>query len=206
MLALTIRRTGRGLRQLGKSKYGNTVMKKLIIAVATVMAFMTTAAFAEGFSIGASIGSAKIAVDDSSAGIDFDATDLGWKIFGKYMFNDNWGLELGYVDLGAPDDTILTVPVEISADGIDLYLIGSIPLSDSFDLFGKVGAIAWDAEISTPTPGVPSESDDGTDLALGVGVSLHASDTFSILGEFEWFDIADADQVWMVSLGIEIGF
>ena len=179
-------------------------MKKVIIAAATVMAFMTTAAYAEGFSVGASIGSSKIAVDDSSAGLDFDATDLGWKVFGKYMFNDNWGVEVGYIDLGTPGDNVLGVPIDIGADGIDAFFIGSSPLSDSFDLFGKAGAIAWDAEISAP--GVPSISDDGTDLALGVGGAWRTSDTFSILGEFEWFDIADADSVWMFSLGIEIGF
>ena len=55
-------------------------MKRLIIAAAVAMTFISTAAFAEGFAIGASIGSSKIAVDDSSSGIDFDATDFGWKI------------------------------------------------------------------------------------------------------------------------------
>ena len=174
----------------------------LLTITALALALMTPAALAEGFSVGASIGSSKIKVEESE--ISFDGSDVGWKVFGKYMFNDNWGIEVGYVDLGNPDDTILDVDIDVEANGIDAFLIGSIPTSDSFDLFGKVGYIAWDAEISSP--GVPSESDDGSDFAAGIGGAFHASDKFSILGEWEWFDIEDSDSVWMLSIGIEVGF
>jgi len=176
----------------------------LLTIAALALAFMTPAALAEGFSVGASIGSSKIKVDDSSSGINFDGSDMGWKLFGKYMFNDNWGIEVGYVDLGNPDDTILGVDIDVEADGIDAFLIGSIPASESFDLFGKVGYIAWDAKISSP--GIPAESDDGSDLAAGIGGAFHTSDRFSILGEWEWFDIEDSDSVWMLSIGVEVGF
>jgi len=174
----------------------------LLTIAALALAFITPAAFAEGFSVGASIGSSKIKVEDSE--ISFDGSDVGWKVFGKYMFNDNWGVEVGYVDLGKPCDTILDVEIDVEANGIDAFLIGSFPTSDSFDLFGKVGYIAWDAKISSP--GVPSESDDGSDLAAGIGAAFHTSDRFSMLGEWEWFDIEDSDSVWMLSIGVEVGF
>jgi OOP family OmpA-OmpF porin len=174
----------------------------LLTIAALALALMTPAALAEGFSVGASVGSSKITVDDS--GIDFDGSDVGWKVFGKYMFNDNWGVEVGFVDLGNPDDTILGVDIDVEADGIDAFFIGSFPASESFDLFGKVGYLSWDAEISSP--GIPSESDDGSDLAFGIGGAFHTSDQFSILGEWEWFDIEDSDSVWMLSIGIEVGF
>ena len=174
----------------------------LLTIAALALAFMTPAALAEGFSVGGSIGSSKIEVDDSD--ISFDGSDIGWKVFGKYMFNDNWGIEVGYVDLGNPDDTILDVDIGVEADGFDAFLIGSIPASESFDLFGKVGYIAWDAEISSP--GFPSESDDGSDLAAGIGGAFHTSDKFSILGGWGWFDIEDSDSVWMLSIGVQVGF
>jgi opacity protein-like surface antigen len=174
----------------------------LLLIAALALTFMTSAAFAQGFSVGASVGSSKIEV--SEAGISFDGSDVGWKVFGKYMFNDNWGVELGFVDFGNPDDSIFGIPIDIEADGIDAFFIGSFPASDSFDLFGKLGYVAWDAKISSP--GVPSESDDGSDLALGIGAAFHTSDTFSILGEWEWFDISDTDTVWMLSIGIQVGF
>lgn len=178
--------------------------KVSVLIAALALTFMTSAALAEGFSVGASVGSSKIEIDDSSSGIAFDGSDVGWKVFGKYMFNDNWGLEAGYVDFGNPDDNIMGVDIDIEADGIAAFLIGSYPASESFDLFGKAGYVFWDAEISSP--GVPSESDDGSDLALGIGAAFNTSDTFSILGEWEWFDISDSDTVWMLSVGIEVGF
>jgi len=176
---------------------------RLLLIATLALAFMTPEALAEGFSVGASIGASKITVDDSSSGIDFDGSDVGWKVFGKFMFNDNLGLEVGYVDFGNPGDSIFGFGTDIAADGIDAFLIGSLPASESVDLFGKVGYVSWDAEISAP--GV-SESDDGSDLAVGIGAAFHTSDTFSILGEWEWFDIADSDAVWMLSIGIEVGF
>ena len=108
------------------------------------------------------------------------------------------------MDFGKPDDSILGVDIAIEADGIDAFFIGSFPASDSFDLFAKAGYVSWDATISSP--GGPSESDDGSDLALGIGAAFHTSDTFSILGEWEWFDISDTDTVWMLSIGIQVGF
>jgi OOP family OmpA-OmpF porin len=174
----------------------------LLLIAALALTFMTSAALAQGFSVGASVGSSKIEVGDSS--ISFDGTDVGWKVFGKYMFNENWGVELGYVDFGTPDDNVSGVPIDIEANGIDAFFIGSFPASDSFDLFAKAGYVAWDAKISAP--GVPAESDDGSDLALGIGAAFHTSDTFSILGEWEWFDISDTDTVWMLSIGIQVGF
>ncbi len=182
-------------------------MKSRLVAFAGILcitSLMDSGANAEGFSAGTSIGSSNIRFDDPSSSLDFDGSDVGWKVFGKYMFNDNWGVEVGYVDFGSPDDTIFGVDIAIDFYGIDAFLIGSFPASDSFDLFAKAGYISWDAKISTP--GFPSESDDGSDLALGIGGAFHTTDTLSILGELEWFDIEDSDSVWMLSLGIQVGF
>ena len=88
---------------------------------------------------GASVGSTKIEIDDSTSGIEFSGSDVGWKVFGRYMFNDNWGIEAGYVDLGKPDDTIMGVDIEVKADGFDGSLVGAVPVSDTVELFGKTG-------------------------------------------------------------------
>ncbi len=75
------------------------------------------------------------------------------------MFNQNWGLEIGYIDFGQATDD-LTLPdacnprgcssrqwtSEIKRDGFQLFLIGSLPLNESVDLYGKLGAINWDAD------------------------------------------------------------
>jgi OOP family OmpA-OmpF porin len=179
--------------------------KLIAFAISLCIAgLMASGANAEGFSVGASIGSSKLEFSESGEDFNFDGSDVGWKVFGKYMFNDNWGLEVGYVDFGRPDDTIFGVDIAVDLYGIDAFLIGSFPASESVDLFGKAGYVDVEAEISTP--GVASESENETDLAVGIGAKFHTSDKFSILGEWEWFDVAGSDAAWMLSLGIEVGF
>lgn len=165
---------------------------------------ITTESHADGLSVGASIGSASVEADISVAGIDFDGSDLAWKAYGRYMFNDYWGLEVGYVDFGNPDDSFQALSAQVELNGFDAFVLGSLPLSDSFDLFGKAGVLQWDGEISVP--GLGTADADGTDLALGFGGQFNASDRLSILSEVEWFDVSDAESVWMISVGFALGF
>ena len=68
------------------------------------------------------------------------------------------------------------------------------------DVFAKLGAVNWDAELSAPGTGF-SGSDDGTDLMYGAGVQFRVW-SLSFRGEYEIFDVSDADTVDMISLGV----
>ena len=120
-------------------------MKKSGLILVTFLALTATSANADsGFSLGASAGYVTIA--DSDATVDFDGNDVGYKVFGSYMFNNFFGLEGGYVDFGAPDTDILASNFSIEATGWNAYLVGNLPLGDTFDLFAKAGAVKWDAD------------------------------------------------------------
>ena len=77
-------------------------------------------------------------------------------------------------------------------------------MSDSVELFGKAGVISWDAD--SIVDGVLVGADDGDDLALGFGASWNANGTLGVRAEYEWFDIPDADNVWMASIGFVLRF
>lgn len=178
-------------------------MKKIAWATSLCLYFLVGAVMAdEGFALGASYGYAKI--EDSDEDFSFDANDSGYKLFGSYTLGNGLGIEGGYIDFGAPDDTFLGQVAKIDATGWNLYGVGNLGLSDSFDLFAKAGVISWDADSSVN--GIAVSRDDGTDLALGIGARLSANDRFGLRTEFEWFNIEDADAVWMASLGFEIRF
>ncbi len=179
-------------------------MKNLLVTTLAAMAFMfSTAADADvDVKIGASVGSANTTLDDPT--IDFDATDFGWKVFGNIMFTDHFGIEASYLDLGAPDDDILGSIVEIDSNAFDAFIVGAIPATDFFDVFAKVGLVSWDTDISVAN--LPSLSDDGTDLAYGIGAAFNAGNNLSIRAEWEAFDIEDTDGIWMLSVGVSIGF
>lgn len=151
----------------------------------------------EGFSLGASVARASVQAKGLGHAVDGDAD--GSRVFGLYMFNKNFGIEGGYSTFGAPDDNTLASNVEVETNSYDLYAVGAYPVSEKFDLFGKVGFVHWYTAIEVDETSGASEN--STDLALGFGGEFGVSERFAIRGEFEWIDSADSGAARVVSLG-----
>ena len=167
----------------------------------SVVAFAPAASHADGY-IGASVGQAYIEVDTGDPTIpeNFDEEDFGWKAMIGYDFNlpINIGIEAAYVDFGAPSGDVAGTQVEADANGFAGF--GTI----TFDLgpigiFGKYGVISWDADLTID--GFDAGSDDGTDPAYGVGVQFGLG-SLDIRGEYEVYDIENAEDVGMLSIGL----
>ena len=171
-----------------------------------------------GFYIGGSLGQSAVEVIDDGAvnlpsGDDFtfDENDTAWKIFGGYnwklaeMFN--LGLEGGYVNFGKPNSTFtvddIPIGLEVDLSGWNVWGTAGFALGP-VDLYGKLGYVFWDAEATASSPGVPSESDseDGNDIGYGVGGRFNLGN-LGLRLEYEIYDIEDAEDVSMWSLGVE---
>jgi len=178
-------------------------MKTLLVATVVAAGLLAGTANADpGFSIGGSVGQSKI--KDSESGFDIDGKDIAWKAFGTYMFNNGIGIEGGYVDFGKPDADVAGSSYAIDARGWNLYAVGNLPLSESFNLIAKAGAIRWDADSFID--GVNVGGDSGNDLALGLGARWNVSNSLGLRTEFDWYNVSEADQVWMVSVGLQFNF
>lgn len=168
----------------------------LTFSLATLPAFAAD----NGFYLGAAVGQAGVKSDDIDLGggfvDDFDGEDTGFKAIVGFRPLDFLAFEANYVDLGTADDDVLGVPVEADTTGIDAFVVGILPIS-MVDLFGKVGVIFWDQDVDV---GGFDASDDGNDLAYGVGVQLRFGSLAGRL-EYERFDFEDID-VDMISLGL----
>ena len=190
---------------------------KTKLAIAVALALVSGAAWSadSGFYIGGSLGfsdvsaSADAKYSDSegyseSAKGDFSATDFGWTIYVGYDFNKYAAVELGYIDLGNPNDTVdkgsdsfegfsesWKTDVDISLSGMDLAVVGKVPLGESWDLHAKIGVIWWSPDVTwkykfTATDGTDTFnyeekyklSSDSTDLLVGVGASWKFSENF----------------------------
>jgi hypothetical protein len=196
----------------------------LAAAVAAALALWTAQASAEpGFFVGASIGQSTTEAQqndifDTGENVEFDEDETGYKIFGGYMFNDYLGVELGYVDLGQPEDKFsddggeFDLKLEAEASGFTANLVGEIPLGP-VDLFAKVGLISYDAEIeATLIDNFDGEvlasgkaDDDGEELMYGVGARLNIGN-FGVRAEYEMYDVGEIDDLSMISLGGELRF
>lgn len=158
---------------------------------------------------------------------DFAGSDVTFNFVAGWMFNQNWGLEIGYIDFGnAKDDLKLPDACatfgcssrqwtsELKRDGFQAFLVGSLPLNDSVDLYGKLGMISWDADYQGyerselyasgfPLPNQNDEinnSDDGTDMAGGFGINLRTDSPFSLRADFTYYDFDDSDSSFVLQL------
>ena len=176
-------------------------MRKTLIAAALAASFSLLSLPAlsadNGIYLGASVGQSSVEFDDTVGGesINFDASATGFKAIAGWRFIDWLAVEANYVDLGSGDDN----GIETDVNGVSLSAVGFVPVGP-VDLFARVGAVNWNADFDAPNLGV-SESDDGTDLTYGVGAQFRVW-SLSIRGEYEIFDISDADTVDMFSIGV----
>ncbi len=177
-------------------------MKSLIRVLVLGCSLVSTAAYGDIF-LGAS--AAQSRVEGTEQGVSFNADDLGYKLYGGLTLLKFFGLEAGYVDLGKPDDASSGVTIE--GTGWDVFAMGVLPLGSKFEFFGKAGLIYWDTDATFSGGGSPvNDSDDGVDIAYGLGASLKFGGFLAFRFEWESFEIGNADEVDMVSIGLVLVF
>jgi hypothetical protein len=194
-----------------------TVQKKLLLNVVSTCASAAALGlmpFADanadsGPYIGGSVGSVTIQaeVPDENLGevFEFDENDFAWKAFGGYNFDlavVDLAIEGGYVDLGSPSGDLLGSSVDLDVTGWDVFGLVGINLGP-VGLFAKAGMISWDADATIDA--IDAGSDDGTDPAYGIGARFTLG-TLEIRGEYEYFDIDSAEDVYMLSAGLVFNF
>jgi OOP family OmpA-OmpF porin len=177
---------------------------------------------------GLGIGQSKAKIDDAqitanllaggltTTGMVDSNHDTAYKIFAGYQFNRNIGLEVGYFDLGKFGFTSTTMPAGtlngvLRLRGVNLDLIGTIPLGDRFSLFGKVGAqYARTTDSFVGTGAVialnPNPSARETNYKFGGGLQYAFDRSFILRVEGERYRINDAvgghGNVNVVSVGL----
>jgi hypothetical protein len=172
-------------------------------AVATALGLAATTAQAadNGIYLGASVGQSGVEFDDSFEGqnLSFDASSTGFKAIAGWRFLDWLAVEGNYVDLGTGDDRVAGTKIESDINGFSVAAVGFLPVGP-VDLFARLGAITWNADVDVPSLGL-GDSDDGTDLTYGVGAQFRVW-SLSLRGEYEVFDIDGPDNVDMFSIGV----
>jgi OOP family OmpA-OmpF porin len=154
-----------------------------------------------GIYLGASVGESGVSIDDDIAGenFSFDASSTGYKAIAGWRFLNWLAVEGNYLDLGSGDDRVAGEKIETGIDGISLSAVGFLPIGP-VDIFARVGAIDWNADVEAPNLGLRT-SDDGTDLTYGAGAQFRLG-SLGLRAEYERFEIGNADKVDMISLGV----
>ena len=175
-------------------------------AVLLVMPFSSANAVQDGWFIGGSIGQSTVESDVQNPSLpesgSFDESDFAWKLYGGY----NWvlartfgfGIEGGYVNFGSPSDTVLSIlPVKIEPTALDLFATLGFDIGP-VGIFGKLGYAWWDVDVDFAGERF---SDDGNDPVYGIGARFNLW-SLEIRGEFEYFDVADVDDLALWTVGV----
>ncbi|MEO7391637.1 MAG: outer membrane beta-barrel protein, partial [Ramlibacter sp.] len=124
-----------------------------------------------------------------------------FKLYGGYQFHRNLAVEGGYFDLGDNRYTFNTAPAgsrtgRSEVRGLNLDLVGKLPVTDRFTVLGRVGAAyAQNRTYFTSTGAVPgvvfSPRTNKTNIKYGVGLQYAFTDQFAVRAELERYRIND---------------
>jgi len=163
---------------------------------------------------GASVGQSRARIDDgritrgllgsgfATTSISDDDRDTGYKIFGGYQFNRNFALEGGYFDLGRFGFTATTLPAgtlhgDIKVRGLNLDLVGILPITERFSALGRIGVTHAEAKDNFSGTGAvtvtnPNLSKKDTNYKYGLGLQYAFTESFAMRAEAERYRINDA--------------
>jgi len=167
----------------------------------------------KGWYLGVGFGTTKADIDNSpvtSLGATVsggDDSNNGFKIFGGYQFNKHLGVELGYVDFGSFTVTgTLGTPftAEFDVSAFTAAAVGTLPLNESFDLFGKAGLYAWEAKASVTGGGLTAGNTTGSDVFLGIGARFNINRNFGLQLDVEQY--LGEDTITVTSIGVRYKF
>lgn len=185
-----------------------------------------------GWYLGANVGQSRAKIDNERItsgllGAGFTVTsytdktsDTGYKLFGGYQFNKYFALEGGYFDLGKFNFTAATLPLgtlngNIKLNGFNFDLVLSLPFTEKFSAFGRIGANNAQAKDSFTATGLvtvldPNPSKRETNIKFGGGLQYDFTRTFGMRAEMERYRINDAvgnkGDVDLASIGLLVRF
>lgn len=213
-------------------------MKSTVIRATKTAGFLLLATFANplmaetstdnssGWYMGGNIGLSTANIDEekitqnlTNPSYTDDESDLGYKLFGGYQFNENFALEGGYFNLGEFDYSLYTATGSAAGNieimGLNLDAVAILPITDDFSAFARVGAIYARAKDSFGTSGTismtdtdPKESD--FRYKFGAGLEYSITDAVGVRLEAERYRINDAvgnnGDINLFSIGLTYRF
>jgi len=207
-----------------------------LVGFAGLSTLACASAFAEQdpgyFYGGASIGQSRSKIDDArinaellsqglvTSAMSNDEHALAWKAFGGYQINRYVGVEAGYFSLGHFGFTSTTAPAgmldgRIRLHGINLDLVGTLPITERFSVLGRVGAQNASAHDSFNGSGsvvvlTPNPSKSETNVKFGAGLQYAFTPNLMLRGEAERYRINDAvgnrGDINLYSVGLVFAF
>ena len=194
-------------------------MKKLtplyLLGIAGLGSVLATSAMAQDskyYYWGLGVGQSQSQINDSyttnsllrtpnnASSFTSERQDTAYKLFGGYQFNRNLGVEFGYFNLGkftygtsVPGGTLNG---RYENEGVNLDLVGTMPLSEKWSALARIGAQYSNTRDSFSGPGLTAgasndNSNRDTNVKVGVGLQYELTPSVFVRAEAERFRIKD---------------
>lgn len=148
------------------------------------------------------INASLLAAGLTTTGMSKDERDVAYKLFGGYQFNRHVAVEAGYFNLGKFGFTSTTTPAgtlngQIRLQGLNLDLVGTLPLTENLSAIGRIGAQAANARdrfSGTGAVAVQNANPRKTEVnyKLGAGLQYAFSPSLLMRAEAERYRVNDA--------------
>ena len=121
--------------------------------------------------------------------------------------NEWLGAEVGYLYMGKADRQGGTT----RGHGINLSLVGTVPVGQAFKVFGKVGTTYGRTTVSASSAAnEPVGDEDGFGLSFGAGVQYDITQQWAVVGQWDRhhmkFAGRDRENVDAASVGVKFKF
>jgi opacity protein-like surface antigen len=131
--------------------------------------------------VGLNLGASNYSLGSGSGFFPSDDTDTAYNLYTGTFFTPNFGLELGYTNFGKIERAGGTT----KAEGINLSLVGRAPITQSFNLLGKLGTTYGRTDVSSRDPGVISGEETGFGVSYGIGAEYSFNPQLSAVLQYD---------------------
>lgn len=112
-----------------------------------------------------------------------DDDDQAFRIYGGGTFKGMFGGEIGWIKFG----DFTRAGGSTDASGWDLALTAGVPFGTNWRVFGKLGAVYSDVDVTGV--GIPTGSDNGWGARAGLGLQMGITDNLALRADVDRFRI-----------------
>lgn len=125
-----------------------------------------------------------------------------FKIHGGSRFGDFFALEAGFVYYAESTEVEGNIRLKSEGNGIEIQILGILPMTSWVELFGKVGVSKWrsTSKVEVINQGSVKLTTKGEDPIYGAGFLFNVDHDSTIRLEYEQYEFADTD-IKAISLG-----
>lgn len=157
--------------------------------------------------VGFNVGKSNFSLGNGVGVFPSDRKDTAYNLYAGSYFNPNFGLELGYTDFGK----VTRGGGNTKAMGFNLSVVGKLPLTNSFNLLGKVGTTYGRTEVSSaPGSGISGGKETGFGISYGIGAEYVFNPQLSAVLQYDAHDLKFAgtgrDRIDATTVGLRYRF